>query len=56
MLQQGALEGSNVDLGMEMTDMINIQRSLQFQSRAITLSDQMMGLVNGDKMNYDIIK
>ena len=47
MLQQGALEGSNVDLGMEMTDMINIQRSLQFQSRAITLSDQMMGLVNG---------
>ena len=30
------LEGSNVDLGMEMADMINIQRSLQFQSRAIT--------------------
>ncbi|MGE8207065.1 flagellar hook-basal body protein [Heyndrickxia sp. NPDC080065] len=46
-MKQGSLEESNVDLGKEMTDLINVQRSYQFQSRAITLSDQMMGLVNG---------
>jgi len=46
-IQQGALEGSNVDLGQEMTSLINVQRDYQFQSRAITISDQMMGLVNG---------
>lgn len=46
-VQQGALEQSNVDYGTEMTELINVQRSYQFQARAITLSDQMMGLVNG---------
>ncbi|MBS4175441.1 flagellar hook-basal body protein [Bacillus sp. FJAT-49736] len=46
-IQQGALEGSNVDLGQEMTELINVQREYQFQSRTITISDQMMGLVNG---------
>lgn len=46
-LKQGSLEASNVDLGSEMTNLINVQRSYQFQSKAITLSDQMMGLVNG---------
>ena len=46
-MQQGALEGSNVNLSQEMTELINVQRDYQFQSRAITLSDQMMGLVNG---------
>lgn len=46
-IQQGALEGSNVNLGQEMTELINVQRNYQFQSRAITISDQMMGLVNG---------
>jgi len=46
-IQQGALEGSNVDLGQEMSSLINVQRDYQFQSRAITISDQMMGLVNG---------
>jgi flagellar basal-body rod protein FlgG len=45
-VQQGALEKSNVDISKEMTDMINVQRSYQFQSRAFTLGDQMMGLVN----------
>ncbi|MBE3569078.1 MAG: flagellar hook-basal body protein [Bacillales bacterium] len=45
-IQQGALEKSNVDISKEMTDMINVQRSYQFQSRAVTLGDQMMGLVN----------
>jgi len=45
-VQQGALEKSNVDISKEMTDMINVQRSYQFQSRSVTLGDQMMGLVN----------
>ncbi|GIN97642.1 flagellar basal-body rod protein FlgG [Siminovitchia terrae] len=46
-LQQGVLETSNVDIGKEMTDLMASQRSIQFQSRSITLADQMMGLVNG---------
>lgn len=46
-MKQGALEQSNVDFGTEMTELINVQRSYQFQARAITMSDQMMGLVNG---------
>ncbi|MCA1055133.1 flagellar hook-basal body protein [Rossellomorea aquimaris] len=44
---QSSLEASNVDVGKEMTDMLNVQRSYQFQARSITLADQMMGLVNG---------
>lgn len=45
-MMQGALEQSNVDLSKEMTDLINLQRSYQFQSRTISVADQMMGLVN----------
>jgi flagellar basal-body rod protein FlgG len=43
---QRMLEQSNVDMSKEMTDMLSVQRSYQFQSRAITMADQMMGLVN----------
>jgi flagellar basal-body rod protein FlgG len=46
-LQQGYLESSNVDIGKEMTDMLNVQRAYQFQSRSISMADQMMGLING---------
>jgi len=46
-LTQGSLENSNVDLSKEMTDLINIQRQYQFQSRTISMADQMSGLVNG---------
>ncbi|MBM7648377.1 flagellar basal-body rod protein FlgG [Bacillus ectoiniformans] len=46
-LQQSTLEKSNVDFAKEMAELTNVQRSYQFQSRAISLSDQMMGLVNG---------
>ena len=46
-VRQGSLESSNVDLSKEMTDLINVQRSYQFQSRAVTMADQMSGLVNG---------
>lgn len=46
-LKQGSLEGSNVDLSKEMTDMVQSQRLYQFQSRTISMADQMQGLVNG---------
>ncbi|CAM5192014.1 Flagellar basal-body rod protein FlgG OS=Ureibacillus acetophenoni OX=614649 GN=SAMN05877842_10186 PE=3 SV=1 [Ureibacillus acetophenoni] len=46
-IKNGALEQSNVDLSKEMTELITAQRSYQFQSRAITLADQMLGLING---------
>lgn len=45
-MQQGALEKSNVDLSAEITELTKTERLYQFQSRTITLSDQMMGLVN----------
>lgn len=46
-LQQGALERSNVDLTEEFTNLIQTQRAYQFQARAISLADQMFGLING---------
>lgn len=46
-MQQNALEKSNVDMSKEMTDLINLQRAYQFQSRSVSIADQMMGLVNG---------
>ncbi|MER1998528.1 MAG: flagellar hook-basal body protein [Lysinibacillus sp.] len=46
-MQNGYLEQSNVDLSREMTDMIATQRSYQFNSRAVTIADQMLGLING---------
>ena len=46
-VRQGALESSNVDLSKEMSELINVQRSYQFQSRSITMADQMNGLING---------
>ena len=46
-VKNGALESSNVDLSSEMTNLINAQRSYQFNSRAITIADQMLGLITG---------
>ena len=46
-MQIGTLESSNVDVSKEMTDLIAAQRSYQFNSRAITIADQMLGLING---------
>ena len=46
-MQIGTLEASNVDVSKEMTDLITTQRSYQFNSRAITIADQMLGLING---------
>ncbi|MFX3864306.1 flagellar basal body rod C-terminal domain-containing protein, partial [Streptococcus suis] len=41
-LRQGALEGSNVTMTEEMSQLVNIQRAYQLNSRAIGISDQMM--------------
>lgn len=46
-LQQGALEQSNVDLGTEMTDLMITQRAYQMNAKSISISDQMLGLING---------
>lgn len=46
-LQNGMLEASNVNYEKEMTDLITVQRSYQFNARSITLADQMLGLING---------
>ena len=46
-MQIGTLESANVDLSQEMTNLIAAQRSYQFNSRAITIADQMLGLING---------
>lgn len=46
-IQQNALEASNVDMSKELTDLMNVQRQFQLQSRSITIADQMLGLING---------
>lgn len=45
-VQSGMLEGSNVDLSKEMSELITTQRSYQFNARTITMADQMLGLIN----------
>ncbi|MCE7792397.1 flagellar hook-basal body protein [Salipaludibacillus sp. CUR1] len=44
-ISQFSLEMSNVDTGKEMADMLDAQRFYQFNSRAIGITDQMMGIV-----------
>jgi flagellar basal-body rod protein FlgG len=48
-LHAGVLEGSNVDMGDEMADMIDAQRSFQMASKAIQVADQAMEIANGIK-------
>lgn len=43
---QGALEGSNVDMGSEMAAMIDTQRSYQMGSSAVKLEGEMMAIAN----------
>lgn len=45
-IQSGYLEGSNVDLMKEMTDLMTSQRGFQMNARAISYTDQMMGIAN----------
>ncbi|MGX8178165.1 flagellar hook-basal body protein [Exiguobacterium artemiae] len=48
-LTVGTLETSNVDMGTEMTNLTQIQRAYQFNSKALMTSDQMMGIVTSLK-------
>jgi flagellar basal-body rod protein FlgG len=45
-LQQGALEGSNVDIAKDMSAMISAQRSYEMASKAVQYQDQMMQIAN----------
>lgn len=45
-VRQGMLEGSNVDVGDAMVDMIDAQRSFQLASKAIQMQDQMLEIAN----------
>ncbi|SDK14648.1 flagellar hook-basal body protein [Sediminibacillus albus] len=45
-VKDSALESSNVDTAKQMSDLLLTQRSYQFNARSISMSDQMMGLVN----------
>jgi flagellar basal-body rod protein FlgG len=45
-LKQGMLEGSNVDVGDEMVQLIAAQRSYEMASKAIQMQDQMLGVAN----------
>lgn len=46
-LVQGSLEGSNVDLSREMSELLTTQRHYQFNTRSISMADEMSGLING---------
>jgi flagellar basal-body rod protein FlgG len=45
-LQAKTLEGSNVDISKQMTEMLMAQRAYQFNAKSISTGDQMMGLVS----------
>ncbi|HWX44134.1 MAG TPA: flagellar hook-basal body protein [Solirubrobacteraceae bacterium] len=45
-IHQGALEGSNVDVGSEMVKMMSAQRSYQLESSAIQTENQMLSIAN----------
>ncbi|MCK9479153.1 MAG: flagellar hook-basal body protein [Firmicutes bacterium] len=45
-IKQKSLEGSNVDLADEMTQLIKAQRAYQMASKVITTADEMEGLAN----------
>jgi flagellar basal-body rod protein FlgG len=45
-ISTGYLEGSNVDLSKEMTDLMVAQRGYQLNARAVSYGDQMMGIAN----------
>lgn len=45
-INQGYVEGSNVDMGQEFTDMIMAQRAFQIGSKAVSTADEMWGMIN----------
>ena len=47
-IQQGALEGSNVNVVAELVNMIETQRAYEMNSKAISTNDQMMQYLNNN--------
>ncbi len=47
-LQQGSLEGSNVNVVSELVNMIETQRAYEMNSKAISTTDQMMQYLNNN--------
>jgi len=45
-IRQGYLEQANVALADEMTELLQVQKAFQLNSRAVTSSDTMMGIAN----------
>ena len=45
-MKSNKLEMSNVDLGTQMTELINAQRAYQVNAKSVTTADQMQGLIN----------
>jgi flagellar basal-body rod protein FlgG len=45
-VRQGHLEGSNVDLAVELTELIQMQRAYQLSARALSSADSMMDITN----------
>ena len=41
-IRQGALEHSNTDMALEMSDLVTIERNFQMSSRALSLQDQTL--------------
>lgn len=50
-LSQGFLEGSNVDISEEFSDMILTQRAFQLSSKGISTADEMWGMINNLRSN-----
>jgi flagellar basal-body rod protein FlgG len=48
-IQQGMLEGSNVDVNAVMSDMITSERTYQMAGQAVQYQDQMLQIANGIK-------
>lgn len=46
LVKSSALENANVDMARQMSDLLLTQRAYQFNSRTISMGDQMMGLIN----------
>ena len=45
-IQQNVLEGSNVEVGTAMVDMMDAQRSFQLASQALKMQDQLLDIAN----------
>ena len=48
-IESGRLELSNVDLASEMTDLLEIQRAYQFDSKFIQTADEIENITNNLK-------